>query len=77
MEALEMEDMAPRALLIEVTKAIRTILRGGQEYRIGTRSLRRADLKMLRDLRRDLQDELAEDGGDLLGNTKAAVFDRR
>ena len=37
----------PRLLLSETEKAIRKILNGGQSYKIGTRSVTRADLSTL------------------------------
>lgn len=66
-----------RALLSEVEQAIGKILAGGQSYKIGTRSVTRADLSALMNLREKLlaEAERSEDG--LLGRTSVAVFDRR
>jgi hypothetical protein len=73
---VEIENMSPAALLDEVNKAIRVIMLGGQEYRIGGRYLKRADLNALRQLRNELQEQTGDDSG-LLDNTMVAVFDRR
>lgn len=66
-----------RALLSEVERAISKILAGGQSYKIGTRSVTRADLSALMNLREKLlaETEQSEDG--FLGRTSVAVFDRR
>lgn len=67
-----------RTLLEEVNTAIETVLSGGQSYRIGARSLTRADLAMLKALRDDLQAQTADEGsGPFLGRTYAAFFDGR
>ena len=68
----------PAEMLSEVDSAIQHILVGGQSYKIGSRSLTRADLSLLREMRKELQAELAaEDDGPLLRDTYVAVFDRR
>lgn len=65
-------------LLGQVNAAIKTILVGGQSYKIGSRSLTRADLAMLKSLRDDLEAQIADDdSGPLLGRTYVAFFDRR
>ena len=64
-------------LLIEVDKAITTILRTGQSYKVGSRTLTRADLGSLRALKRDLMAGTENNGSDLFGNTYVAVFERR
>ena len=46
-------------MLTAVETAISTLLTSGQEYRIGNRMYRRADLEQLRAWRRELQAELA------------------
>ena len=64
--------------LAEVNTAIHDILVGGQAYKIGSRSLTRADLSLLRSMRDDLEAQIAaEDEGPLLRNTYVAVFDTR
>lgn len=65
-------------LLGQVNVAIKTILVGGQSYKIGSRSLTRADLAMLKSLRDDLEAQIADDdSGPLLGRTYVAFFDGR
>ena len=65
-------------LLGQVNAAIKTILVGGQSYKIGSRSLTRADLAMLKSLRDDLEAQIAADNsGPLLGRTYVAFFDGR
>lgn len=65
--------------LVEIKKAISKILNGGQSYRIGNRTMTRADLKTLYDMQTKVENEIAESekGGTLGRNTSAAVFDRR
>lgn len=41
-------DYTPQQRLQEVNKAIQAVLLGGQSYKIGSRSLTRADLALLR-----------------------------
>lgn len=67
----------PIVLLAEVEKAIRKILNGGQSYKIGTRSVTRADLSTLLSMRESLkaETETTEDG--FLGRVSVAYFDRR
>lgn len=71
-------NMSTETLLTEVNQAIRTVLFGGQSYKIGSRELTRADLGQLRSLKVDLEAELnSGDSGDLLSNTYVAFFDGR
>lgn len=50
--------------LTAVRNAINAILNGAQEYYVGTRRVRRADLKYLREMEKELQDEVtAESDG--------------
>lgn len=61
-----------------VNKAIHTILVGGQSYKIGSRSLTRADLSELYAMQKALRSEIENDGDTgLLGDTSVAVFDGR
>ena len=70
--------MKPAELLEQVNKAISTVLAGGQSYKIGSRSLTRADLAMLKSMRDDLEaQQAAEDNAGLLGRTFVAFFDGR
>lgn len=63
--------------LIEIDKAISSILRTGQSYKIGSRTLTRADLGTLRAMRKDLLAASEDNGTNLFSNTFVAVFDRR
>lgn len=70
--------MKPAELLEQVDKAITTVLAGGQSYKIGSRSLTRADLAMLKSMRDDLQAQVAEEENNgLLGRTFVAFFEGR
>ena len=61
-----------------VNKAIYTILVGGKSYKIGSRSLTRADLSELYAMQKALRSEIENDGDTgLLGDTSVAVFDGR
>nr|DAT59931.1 MAG TPA: hypothetical protein [Caudoviricetes sp.] len=63
--------------IIEIDKAISSILKTGQSYKIGSRTLTRADLGTLRSMRKDLLAASEDNGTDLFSNTFVAVFDRR
>ena len=64
--------------LLEVDTAIHAVLLGGQSYKLGTRSVTRADLALLRKMRDDLAAQLQqEDNGNLLGGVVVAVFEGR
>ena len=63
--------------IIEIDRAISSILRTGQSYKIGSRTLTRADLGTLRSMRKDLLAASEDNGTDLFSNTFVAVFDRR
>lgn len=64
--------------LNQVNTAISTILAGGQSYKIGSRSLTRADLNTLRAMQKELEAELAaENNSNLLDDTYVAFFDTR
>ena len=68
----------PAEMLAEVNKAIQAILVGGQSYKIGSRSLTRADLALLRQMQNDLTAQInAEASSSLLSDTYVAVFDGR
>lgn len=67
-EKLDYSD--PSLLLSEVNKAIATVMVGGQSYKIGSRSLTRANLTELRNLRADLAAQVEEQGNtDFFRNT--------
>ena len=71
--------MTKKEMLEEVNAAISAILRTGQTYSIGSRSLTRANITELRHLKSDLEAEIAadEDGSPLFSNTYAGFFDGR
>ena len=73
MDSKETADM-----LSQVNAAISAILVGGQSYKIGSRTLTRANITELKKLREELMAQKAscEDNG-LVGDTYVAVFDRR
>ncbi len=74
----ESTNYTPQQMLDEVNRAIQSILLGGQSYKIGSRSLTRADLGLLRSLKNDLMAQIASDGSsDLFSDTVVAVFDGR
>lgn len=71
--------MDKRAEIAEVNEAISTILKGGQSYKIGSRSLSRADLSALLKMKNDIEQQLADEtsGNGLMDNTTVGFFDRR
>lgn len=71
-------DYTTEQRLAEVNKAIQAVLLGGQSYKLGSRSVTRADLSLLRSMRDDLEAQL-ESGtpSPLLSNTFVAIFDGR
>lgn len=73
-----MDNMKPGQLLGEVNNAILAILSGGQSYRIGTRSLTRANLTELKNLKSELEAQLSQGSAPaLLDRTSVAVFEGR
>ena len=60
----------------DINEAITGVLKGGQSYKIASRSLARADLKELRNLRADLAAEEG-DNNSIFGRTFVAAFDGR
>ena len=69
--------MTTEEKLVEVNNAISNILVGGQTYRIGSRSLERADLNTLLNMQRDLQAQLANQAPNLMDNTYLEIFEGR
>ena len=69
-----MESMTKQQLYEEVDKAITAVLVGGQSYKIGSRSLTRANITELRKLRADLAAEIAAEHFEEMEVTDA-VFD--
>ena len=65
-------------MLGQVNTAITTVLCGGQSYKIGSRSLTRADLALLRSMKSDLEAQVAAEGENgLLGRTFVVYFEGR
>lgn len=65
-------------MLDQVNEAIIAITAGGQSYKIGSRSLTRADLKQLYAMKNDLTAQLAsEQQGGLFDNCYVGIFDGR
>lgn len=74
----DFNDMKPKDLLDQVNQAITTVLVGGQSYKIGSRSLTRADLALLRSMKSDLEAQVAAEGDNgLLGRTFVVFFEGR
>ncbi len=70
--------MTAAEMLQQVNEAITKVLIGGQSYQMGSRKLTRADLSMLRAMKKELQAEVnAEGSSSLLDNTYVAFFDGR
>ena len=65
--------------LQQVNDAIAAIEIGGQEYQIGTRRLKRADLSLLYQRQKELQQQIESEKTDsvMLLNASVAIFDRR
>lgn len=65
-------------MLSEVDAAICKVMRGGQSYQIGSRSLTRADLGLLYKMKTELTAQIAaESESHLMENTYVAVFEGR
>lgn len=72
------EGITAAEMLQQVNEAITNVLVGGQSYQIGSRKLTRADLSMLRTLKKELQAEVSTEGeSSILDNTYVAMFDGR
>lgn len=71
------DDRTVNEQLTEVNKAISNILAGGQGYKIGSRSLTRADLNTLLNMQRNLQAQLANPDAGLMDNTYLGIFGGR
>ena len=64
--------------LLEVDTAIHAVLLGGQSYKLGTRSVTRADLALLRQMRDDLEAQISADTpSHLFSDVVVAVFEGR
>lgn len=72
------EGITAAEMLQQVNEAITNVLVGGQSYQIGSRKLTRADLSMLRTLKKELQAEVSAEGeSSILDNTYVVMFDGR
>ena len=67
----------PRELLVETEKAIGKSRSGGQSYKIGTRSVTRADLSTLISMRDQLKAEAEQSDAGFFGRTSVAEFEGR
>ena len=68
----------PAEMLEQINAAITAVLSGGQSYKIGSRSLTRADLSTLQAMRAELEGEItAGQASPLLDRTYVAFFDGR
>ena len=75
---MDEKQFTPKQRLLEVQTAIQAVLLGGQSYKLGSRSLTRADLAMLRSMENDLKAQVAaEDPSPLFDDTHVAFFDGR
>ena len=71
-------EYTPQQRLVEVSKAIQAVLLGGQSYKLGSRSVTRADLALLKAMRDDLEAQLtSDDAPHLFRDTYVAFFDGR
>lgn len=71
-------EYTPKQMLTEVNKAIQAVLLGGQSYKLGSRSVTRADLALLRAMRDDLEAQLNnEEPSPLMSDVVVAVFEGR
>lgn len=72
------KEITAESMLKEVNNAIFNVLVGGQSYKIGSRRLTRADLSMLREMKKELEAQInAESESCLLDDTYVAFFDGR
>lgn len=68
----------PAEMLEQIYAAITAVLSGGQSYKIGSRSLTRADLSTLQAMRAELEAQItAGQASPLLDRTYVAFFDGR
>lgn len=70
--------MSNNELLEQINSAISAIAISGQSYKIGSRSLTRADLKQLYAIKNDLTAQIsAESSGAFLDDCSVALFEGR
>jgi hypothetical protein len=74
----DISQLTTKDMLDQVNMAIMRIAVMGQSYKIGSRSLTRADLKQLYTMKNDLAAQVAaESSNGLLDNCYVAIFDGR
>lgn len=72
------DEYTPQQRLTEVNKAIQAVLLGGQSYKLGSRSVSRADLALLKAMRDELEAAIASEAPThLFGDTYVAFFEGR
>ncbi|WP_297300897.1 peptidylprolyl isomerase [uncultured Oscillibacter sp.] len=72
------DDYTPQQRLSEVNKAIQAVLLGGQSYKLGSRSVSRADLALLKAMRDELEAAIVNEvPTPLFGDTYVAFFEGR
>ena len=70
--------MTTQKMLDNVNEAITAIMVGAQSYKIGSRSVTRADLKELYKIKNDLTAQLSqENSGGLFDDCYVGIFDSR
>ena len=70
--------VSKKEMLEQVEAAIVAVATGGQSYKIGSRSLTRADLKQLYTIKNDLTAQLSqEQSGGLFEDCYVGIFDGR
>ena len=71
--------MTNQEMLEQVNSAIMAIAVGGQSYKIGSRSLTRADLKQLYTIKNDLEAQVAQENSNsgFFSDCYVGVFDGR
>lgn len=75
---IELNDLPMQDQLDQINKAITAVLAGGQNYKIASRSLTRADLGELRAMKAELAAKInAASKSSLLGDTFVAEFNGR
>ena len=78
MANIDLGNLTPQEMLKQVNAAIATVMIGGQSYKIGSRSLTRADLNALRALKNELISEVGSTQAEnSLGGAYVAYFDGR
>ena len=71
-------EYSTQEMLDQINAAIMAIAVGGQSYKIGSRSLTRADLKQLYAIKNDLTAQVAsEKSSGILDDCYVAIFDSR